>query len=175
MKNKILIVMILIILVLTLVVMMGCNKQIVDLKLKFTNAYVKVGEEWIDIEIKKWTDFLQDERTQKAIVLALKEVGGILKGLLPKKVKGYVRYGSGDPCKTGQTLGYLAAAYPLYGRSLSIYPDFEEKTLEGDIDLKGRVFLATIVWAGLKLILNKNIKYVISFVRNKEENANGGE
>ena len=125
--------------------------------------------------IEKWTDFLEDDRTQEAVALALREVGGILKGLLPKKVKGYVRFGHDDPAKTGQQLAYLAAAYPLYGRNLDIYPDFEQKALEGDVELKGRVFLATIVWAGLKLILNKNIKYVIGFVRNKEDKANGGE
>jgi len=125
--------------------------------------------------IEKWMDFLDDDRTQKAIALALKEVGGILKGILPKKVKGYVRFGHDDPSKTGQQLAYLAAAYPLYGKNLDIYPDFEKKALEGDIELKGRIFLATIVWAGLKLILNKNIKYVIGFVRNKEDKANGGE
>ncbi len=125
--------------------------------------------------IEKWTDFLEDDRTQDAIALALKEVGGILKGLLPKKVRGYVRFGHDDPSKTGQQLAYLAAAYPLYGKNLDIYPDFEKKALEGDIELKGRVVLAAIVWAGLKLILNKNIKYVIRFVRNKEDKANGGE
>ena len=125
--------------------------------------------------VEKWTDFLEDDRTQTAIALALREVGGILKGLLPKKVKGYVRFGHDDPSKTGQQLAYLAAAYPLYGKNLDIYPDFEQKALEGDIELKGRVFLASIVWAGLKLILNKNIKYVIGFVRNKEDKANGGE
>lgn len=64
MKKKILIIMILVILVLTLVVTTGCNKQIVDLKLKFTNAYVKVGEEWIDVEIKKWTDYEDGDQIQ---------------------------------------------------------------------------------------------------------------
>ena len=126
-------------------------------------------------KIRKWTDFLEDERTKAAIALALKEVGGILKGLAPKKIRGYVRFGHDDPYKTGEQLAYLAACYPLYGRSLSIYPDFEKKVLEGDVDIKGRLYLAAIVWAGLKIILNKNIKYVIRFVKNKEENTNGGE
>ena len=126
-------------------------------------------------KIKKWIDFLADERTQAALVLVLKEVGGILKGWLPKKIRGYVRFGEGDPYRTGERLAYLAACYPLYGRSLSIYPDFENKTLEGDVELKGRIVLAAIVGAGLKLILNKNVKYVIGFMKNKEEQHNGGE
>lgn len=35
----------------------ACNKEVFDVKYKFTNAYVKVGEDWIDVEVKTWTDF----------------------------------------------------------------------------------------------------------------------
>lgn len=64
MKKKILAITILAILVLTLILTMGCNRQIIDLKLKFTNAYVKVGEEWIDVEISKWTDYEDGDQLQ---------------------------------------------------------------------------------------------------------------
>lgn len=45
----------------------ACNKQIFDTEYKFTNAYIKVGDEWIDVEIKKWNDY--DGSDQIQIVL----------------------------------------------------------------------------------------------------------
>ena len=35
----------------------SCNYQLFDTNYTFTNAYVKIGEEWIDVEIKSWTDY----------------------------------------------------------------------------------------------------------------------
>ena len=50
--------LVLIILIVAIAVMFtACNKEVFDVKFKFTNAYVKVGEDWIDVEVKTWTDF----------------------------------------------------------------------------------------------------------------------
>lgn len=49
-------VIILILLILT-VMLVGCNKQIIDLKLKYDRAYCKIGDEWLDFPIKKWNDY----------------------------------------------------------------------------------------------------------------------
>ena len=35
----------------------GCNKEIFDLQYSYDRAYVKVGNGWKDIPIKKWTDY----------------------------------------------------------------------------------------------------------------------
>lgn len=51
-------------LMLTFTCFVGCNKQMIDLNLKFNKAYVKVGEEWIDLEIKTWTDYEDGEQIQ---------------------------------------------------------------------------------------------------------------
>lgn len=32
------------------------NKQTFDFSYKYTNAYVKVGEDWTDMEIKSWSN-----------------------------------------------------------------------------------------------------------------------
>lgn len=91
MKKKVLAIMILVILILTIVLMMACNKQIIDLKLKFTNAYVKVGEEWIDVEIDKWSDYEDGDQIQiilKDGTVMLVHSNNIIlyKGTLPKGV-----------------------------------------------------------------------------------------
>lgn len=35
----------------------GYNKQIFDFNQKYTNAYLKVGDEWTDVKIKSWNDY----------------------------------------------------------------------------------------------------------------------
>ena len=39
----------------------GCNKQILDFNNKYTHAYIKINEEWIDVEIKTWNDYDGDQ------------------------------------------------------------------------------------------------------------------
>lgn len=50
--------------VVVLAVFVGCNKQVIDFNLKFNRAYVKVGDTWKDIEVKKWTDYDDGEQIQ---------------------------------------------------------------------------------------------------------------
>ena len=35
----------------------GCNYQLIDMNYKYTHAYIKIGEEWKDLEIKSWHDY----------------------------------------------------------------------------------------------------------------------
>lgn len=42
----------------------GCNKQLVDLNYKFTQAWICVGGEWELYDIKKWTDYEDGEQIQ---------------------------------------------------------------------------------------------------------------
>ena len=35
----------------------GCNYQLIDTTYKYDKAYVKIGEEWVDLEIRSWTDY----------------------------------------------------------------------------------------------------------------------
>lgn len=48
----------------TMMFAVGCNKQMIDFNLKFNKAYIKVGDEWRDVEIKTWTDYEDGEQIQ---------------------------------------------------------------------------------------------------------------
>ena len=68
--------------------MAGCNHQMFDFNYEFSNAYVKVGEEWIDLEIKTWMDY-DGEQIQITLkddtVMVVSSVNCILyNGVLPK-------------------------------------------------------------------------------------------
>lgn len=66
----------------------SCNKQLIDLDLKFTKAYVKIGDEWVDLNVKTWTDYEDGEQIQLTLgdgtVMLVHSANCILyKGKLP--------------------------------------------------------------------------------------------
>ena len=75
-------------LALTVIVLTACNKQILDLNLKFDRAYVKIGDKWKDVAIKLWNDYDGEQiqiTLQDGTVILTSSVNCILyKGELPK-------------------------------------------------------------------------------------------
>mgnify|MGYP007070168258 CR=1 FL=1 len=83
----------------------------------------------------------------------LKRLLGTIK---PKKSKGYLRFGLKSSADTGMMLGKAAAFYPLYGRWLTIEPDFYNKVIEADIDIKGRIYLFRVVFPVLRILISRD-------------------
>ena len=67
----------------------SCNKQIYDFNYEYTRAYIKVGEEWIDIPISKWCDYegeqIQITLIDGSVILTSSYNCILYKGNLPKK------------------------------------------------------------------------------------------
>ncbi len=125
-------------------------------------------------KISRYLDLVTDVEFGEAVAKALRELGMILKALLmPRRIRGNVDYGSGDPAKTGQTLAIVAATIPIHKNRIALTPHFEEKVLYGELDIRGNIYLYKVVFALVRIILNKNIQYVIKFLKNKEEQENG--
>ncbi len=61
MKKRIIVLLVLIATITTLLITTscngGCNYQVIDLQYAYHRAYVKLGEEWVDIPIKAWNDY----------------------------------------------------------------------------------------------------------------------
>lgn len=64
------------------------NYDFIDTNYTFTKAYVKIGDEWLDLEIKSWTDY-EGEQIQLTLadgtVMLVNSMNCILyEGELPK-------------------------------------------------------------------------------------------
>ncbi len=103
--------------------------------------------------INKFKKFWNIKCTVKTRKYLKKYLIGLVKHIGPRKIKGYVRYGFGDPCKTGQITGYLSLLPFVYSKDFSLYPDFHDKVIEADILMKGGIRLGYIA----RIILNINI------------------
>ena len=112
------------------------------------------------VKIKKIKRFATDERTKAAISLAWSQLKRLLGKLLPRKVRGEVRFGTGDPALTGQILGGISIFYPLFMDNVKVTPDFRETVLEGELYAKGRIRLFTVARIAWKLYRDKNIRFV---------------
>ena len=99
--------------------------------------------------------FFKEDNTKQMICIIKDNVVHLLKKLKPEKLKGYIEFGTGDPCQTGQVLGGLACLYAYYGGSVEIVPDFMEKKLSGHLYVRGRIALLTIVIPLLREILSR--------------------
>ena len=110
--------------------------------------------------------FLKEEETKQSLRYVLGQIRGILKHVLPQKIKGVVRFGTGDPCSTGQLLGAVSLIYHKMPKKLRIYPDFQEQKIEGDVALRGRIIPAVLTVRILGTLLNKELKETLKRGKN---------
>ncbi len=104
-------------------------------------------------KIHRFKRFWELKCTVKTRKYLKKYLLGLVKHIGPRKIKGYVRYGFGDPCKTGQFTGYISMLPFVYQKQFSLIPDFYERVIEADVTLKGKIRIGYI----LRIVLNINI------------------
>lgn len=103
----------------------------------------------------------------QAYTAVRKKIFKIVKHVMPKKIRGMLRFGFDDPSTTGKVLGMICAVYPALPVELELYPDFEKAVFECDLLIKGRIFLIYIVVMGLRIFFTKEVRAAIKQVRNK--------
>ena len=115
----------------------------------------------VQTKIDMVRDFLGNAENQKTIRLIQKQILKLIKHILPRKMNGRVKFGFDDPATTGQILTYISPFYGVYAKSVAIEPVFDEKVMEGDLHIKGRVRVGTLIWIVVRVILNKNFRVLL--------------
>ena len=120
---------------------------------RFSHLHRRLKEklEWI----KDVKEFWHSENTVGMVCILKDNVLHLWRKLKPKVLRGTIIFGSGDPCTTGQILGVVAVFYAFYGKGIQIIPDFEEARLEGNLFVKGRISLITIIIILLRIFFCK--------------------
>lgn len=104
---------------------------------------------------------LAKPETKQALGFTWDKLKHLLKHVLPRKIKGYVIFGAEDPATTGQVLGILGVVYARTGQLLEIRPNFMEKQLECDVELKGRIQVFTLLVIAVKVFMNRELRQLI--------------
>ena len=93
-----------------------------------------------------------------------------IKKIGPAVIKGKIQFGTGDPCSTGQALGVLGICYGWIGDQIEIEPDFENEVLKGELFIKGRFRVISLLIIGVKLLKDEGFKKLRNnFAKLKEE------
>ena len=138
-------------------------------KVTSTIEKIKLTIQNICGKIRYWKDFIADQRVKNALLLVKNHLIKLIRHIMPKKIKGHLTFGFDDPCKTGQILAGASVLYPVYYKSLTLCPDFSGPVLNGQLDIRGRIYLFYMVKSALQIFFNKNIQFIIHTFRNKEE------
>ena len=146
----------------------GLYRKITGIPAKVKDSIGNIGEKIEALKGKKdkIMDFLTDETHKKAFVKAKDELWRLLRKLRPKKVAARVRYGFEDPSLTGRILAGISVLYPFLGDDVRVYPDFERKVLDGEIEIAGKIKVSYFVWLLWKLVWCKDVRMTYRHVRN---------
>ena len=132
------------------------KKKLTNIRLTFRGFYDK---------IKQWRTLWNEESTQAALHFLTEKGRKLIRHVLPRKIRGSITFGCEDPALTGQILGAVAIAYPLYGKGVAVYPRFEEKILEGQLQMKGRIVAACLLWQAWKIYRNPDVRKTLKKIR----------
>lgn len=156
----------------------GLKDKLLGIKEKLENFSPENIEQKIDSKVTKlkktinrFKRFWDLKCTVKTRKYLKKYLISLVKHIGPRRVKGYVRYGFGDPCKTGQVTGYLSLLPFVYSKHFSLQPDFYEKVIDTELLINGKIRIGYIA----RIVLNINIwrtilvaKKIFKGNRNKE-------
>lgn len=104
---------------------------------------------------------INDEANKEMARLLYSQLKALFKEIMPVKYKINIHYGCDDPYRTGQLLMYISVFYGLSGINMNITPDFNEKILEGDIYIKGRVRIYKLLMIVFRVYRNKRFRELV--------------
>lgn len=122
----------------------------------------------IRTEIDFYKNLWDKPQGKKSVEHLWREICYLLKKGKPTKIQGKLLFGTGDPATTGQALGVLGAVYGFLPEDLFITPDFENEVYEGTIDVKGRLRLIHLLIVAVRLLIDRDFRYVVKKVLAKE-------
>lgn len=134
-------------------------------KVKYTFRMICVKITDIRANWKYYTDMLKKEEVKNAFSLCRRQLMRLLRHAAPRKLSGDLTIGLEDPATTGQLYGLYCASGCLHRYRIAVTPDFEQKILKGTIRLRGHVRGIHLLILGLKLLFDKNIRYLIKELR----------
>ena len=150
--------------------------KIEEIKEKIEAKWTAFKEDFLSLNNKKEAvlKFINAEGTADGIFYILTQSKILVKMILPKKIKGWLRFGTGDVYTEGQYLTYLCFLYPLYAGKFEIIPDWEEEVIEVDASFSGKIRMFAMLLIGLKLLFSKKVKALLrNFNRCKKSFAKG--
>ena len=117
-----------------------------------------------------YKELLQSEEFKSCLEFVTGHTGKLFRHILPNRIKGYLLFGTGQPDQTGYILGMISIIRGLRGYDkFNVEADFERQIVEGKIQCRGHILLATVGILALQIYQKKELKELISKWKREEE------
>lgn len=142
-------------------------KKLISLLKNIKYTIIKIYDKIKHIfrNIRYYLKVIQSETFKRAFGVCKSQIFDVLKSVRPRKVKGNLHIGTGDPASTGQILSVYGMLYPLIGNNILITPDFEQQIVEGDLFIKGKITVFKLLKAAWKIYFNRDIRRVLKLLK----------
>lgn len=143
------------------------GERIKGLEEKLESAQDKLDD--IRDNLEYYLDLLGQARTQEALKTVTGQLLRMLRHILPSRLAIHAIIGIPDPAAMGQLMAVQGMLYPVLHQKVLIEPDFEEKRMEGTLAAQGRIRLVTLLFCAIRIILKRDVIYLIKRLRRKKE------
>lgn len=125
-----------------------------------------VGKKFSSLEntVSSFKNMYEEYHGGELLRLAKESIIRIARHVLPRRLKGNLRFGFDDPATTGMLTGIAAIFYPKYQNQFRLEPDFQESCFEADCEGKGRIHLGFFLFLVIHLLLNPDVRKCIKLI-----------
>lgn len=121
--------------------------------------------------IEYYREIVEGEPFKRSFALCSGELLAVFKSLRPQKLEASLIVGMDDPAATGEILAVCGMLYPLIGSHVDVRGDFENKRLEGQVLIVGKLRAFTFLRTAVRIYFNKDIRKLYRLI--KKEAVNG--
>lgn len=113
-------------------------------------------------KIRMIKNTLENDIFKRAYSLVKDKLTRLLKMILPDKSNIELYVGLGDPATEAELMSVYGVLYPVLYDKIKFTPDFENRALGVDLDLKGHITVFTVIYCVAVCYFNKDVKKVIN-------------
>lgn len=113
---------------------------------------------------------VEGEAFKRSFALCKGELLAVFKSLKPRKFDASLVVGMDDPAATGEVLAVCGMLYPLIGGHVDVRGDFENRRLEGQVLVVGKLRAFTFLRTAVRIYFNKDIKKLYRLLKKEEVN-----
>ena len=111
------------------------------------------------------TWYFKQAKHQYMLYNAKRALIKLLRHISPRRYKGYVVFGTGEPDITGEIFAMISVFYLFYGDKIDIQPDFSTKVFNHDIKLNGHILSFVVIIVLIKLFKQRDLLKFIDGVK----------
>lgn len=91
----------------------------------------------------------------------------LIRGWKPRRIRGYIEFGTGQPDVTGKLTGLIYLLLPEEADRFDIRPDFYEKRFRTDVTMAGHIRLYRAFVVAVKVLLDREFWELLRMIRHK--------